>query len=518
MPQIWATARELFKKILGSSRSWRGEIAADRAAHDMLSEVQQLPPMDAVELAFTPALEQAHLIRTGGVSPIDLTEVYLQRIEQLNPKLGSYFTVMAEAAIADARVKTEWLASHPDHLPPFFGVPIAIKDLNPVAGTPCCYGIRAARNRIADRDDGIISSIRNAGFVILGKTATSQLGTLPYTEPPGFQPARNPWNLDYTPGGSSGGSAAALAAGLCAIAQGSDGGGSIRGPAFCCGLVGLKPSRGRISFAPVGERLQGLATNGPLGRTVADAAALLDVMSGYVVGDPYWLPEPETSFRATAKPPHAPLRIALITALKPVGETHPRCRQALLDTARSLESLGHRVEPMDPPDLSDLIEPFTAVWQSVVAEAKVPWFVLEKMNRWLLWRAWRQRVGAYLRSVTQLQVVARRIVAQLQPYDIVLLPTYLHPTIRVGEWRSLSSPQALARIIQWVAPCPPFNATGQPAISLPTGQLDDNGVPLGVQLVGRPGDDATVLSLAAQLEAVQPWHPLRPPLAAEQPD
>ncbi|MEM6424089.1 MAG: amidase, partial [Cyanobacteria bacterium P01_D01_bin.128] len=191
--------------------------------------------MDYVDLAFTPALKQAQLIRSGELSPLELTELYLSRIEQLNPKLGCYFAVMAEAAIADATAKTEQLANgaNRDALPQFFGVPISIKDLNPVAGHPCCYGVKAARNRIAESDDGIVNQIKQAGFVILGKTATSQLGTLPYSEPPGFPPARNPWRLDYTPGGSSGGAAASLAAGLCAIAQGSDGGGSIRGPAFC---------------------------------------------------------------------------------------------------------------------------------------------------------------------------------------------------------------------------------------------------------------------------------------------
>jgi amidase len=285
--------------------------------------------MNVVDLAFTPALDQAHLVRAGEVSPLELTELYLDRIEQFNPLLGCYFHVMAEQAIADAKAKTEYLTQHPDTLPPFFGVPISIKDLNPVAGVPCSYGIRAARNRIATADDGIIPSLREAGFILLGKTATSQLGTLPYTEPPGFAPARNPWNPDFTPGGSSGGGAAALAAGLCAIAQGSDGGGSLRGPAFCCGLVGMKPSRGRISFAPVGERLNGLATNGPLGRTVADTAALLDVMAGYTVGDPYWLPNPDTSFYDLSQRSPTGLKVALITELPPIGAAHPICKQAV---------------------------------------------------------------------------------------------------------------------------------------------------------------------------------------------
>ncbi|PSN78139.1 amidase, partial [filamentous cyanobacterium CCP4] len=226
--------------------------------------------MNSVDLAFLPALEQARLIRAKEISPLELTEIYLSRIERLNPALGAYVTVVAEQALADAKAKTEHLASNPDDLPPLFGVTVSVKDLNPVEGVACAYGIKAACDRIANQDDYIVGKLRQAGMVILGKTATSQLGSLPYTEPPGFPPARNPWNLDYTPGGSSGGGAAALAAGLCAISQGSDGGGSLRGPAFCCGLVGMKAARGRVSFSPVGERLNGLAINGPLGRTVAD--------------------------------------------------------------------------------------------------------------------------------------------------------------------------------------------------------------------------------------------------------
>lgn len=470
--------------------------------------------MTAVDLAFTPALEQAKLIRDKAVSPLELTQLYLDRIERLNPTLGSYFTVMAEAAIADARHKTDFLAQNPEVLPPFFGVPISIKDLNAVAGTPCSYGLAVARQRIAKKDDGLIPRIREAGFVILGKTATSQLGSLPYTEPPGFPPARNPWNPNYTPGGSSGGAASALAAGLCAIAQGSDGGGSIRGPAFCCGLVGLKPSRGRVSFAPVGERLQGMATNGPIGRTVADTAALLDVMAGYVMGDPYWLPPPEESFLAATREDPKPLKVGLVTTLHPIGEAQGVCKQAVLETAHRLEALGHTVEPMPPPDLTELIEPFITAWQCVVAETNIPFFVLERMNRWLLWRAWWVGSGAYLRAITQLQVVSRRIVDQFYPYDVVLLPVYMAPTIRVGEWQSLRCPTILDNLIRWIAPCPPFNASGLPAIAVPTG-FGDNGLPVGVQLVGRPARDDTVLAIAAQLERHHPWHDARPSIASK---
>lgn len=469
--------------------------------------------MNAVDLAFTPALEQAELIRQGQISPLDLTQLYLERIERLNPQLGAYVTVMAEAAIAEAQAKTEYLASHPDDLPPFFGVPIAVKDLNPVANVPCAFGIKAAANRVAEQDDYIVQKIRQAGFVILGKTATSQMGSLPYTEPPGFPPARNPWHLDHTPGGSSGGSAAALAAGLCAIAQGSDGGGSLRGPAFCCNLVGMKAARGRISFAPVAERLEGLALNGPLGRTVTDTAALLDVLSGYEVGDPYWLPDPKPHFQEWARRSPGQLRIGFATRLEPIGEADPLCAQAVQETVQRLADLGHQIEAITLPDLSELIEPFVVVWQGVLAEQNVPWIVLERMNRWLYWRARRVSSGAYLRAVAKMQAVARDLVRFCHPYDVIVLPVYMHPPIRVGQWRRLRSKTVLDNVINWVAPCPPFNATGQPAMAVPTNSFTPEGLPLGVQLVGRPADEMTLFSLAAQLEAAHPWHHQRPAIA-----
>ncbi len=470
--------------------------------------------MNATDLAFLPALEQARLIRNQEISPLELTEIYLERIERLNPQLGAYVVVMADQALADAKAKTEYLASHPQDLPPLFGATVSVKDLNPVEGVACAYGIKAACDRIADHDDLIVQKLRQAGLIILGKTATSQLGSLPYTEPPGFPPARNPWNLDYTPGGSSGGGAAALAAGLCSISQGSDGGGSLRGPAFCCGLVGMKASRGRISFSPVGERLNGLAINGPLGRTVADTALLLDILSGYEIGDPYWLPDPESPFLDSAQRAPKSLRIGYATRLEPVGEADPTCRQAVYATVQRLEEMGHHAEEVELPDLTDLIEPFTVVWECVIAEVGIPWIVLEKMNRWLYWRAWRINSGTYLRAVSQLQRVARQIVEFCYPYDVVVLPVYMHPPIKIGAWKQLQSPQILKNVIDWIAPCPPFNASGQPAVAIPTG-FGPNGLPLGIQLVGRPADEVTLLALAAQLEATAPWHQQRPEMAAE---
>ncbi|MBW4560624.1 MAG: amidase [Mojavia pulchra JT2-VF2] len=464
--------------------------------------------MNNNDLAFTPALELAQLIHRREVSPLEMVEIYLERIERLNPKLGSYFTVTADLAIADAKAKTEMLTTTAE-LPPFFGVPISIKDLNAVAGVPCTYGNPALLNNIPDYDDGVVTRIKQAGFVLLGKTAASEVGSFPYTEPTGFPPARNPWNLEYTPGGSSGGAASSVAAGLCAIAQGSDGGGSIRGPAACCGLVGIKPSRGRVTKAPVGDRLSGIATSGPIARTVADAAALLDAISGYFTGDPYWLPDPEPSFLAATEKKLGSLRIAFTTSIPPLGKADANCEQGVLQTVKLLEQFGHHVE-QKCLDFSGLVEPFQIVWQAGVAASGLPIEVLQPLNRWLF-----QRTGSvveYVQAVSQMQMVARQIVAFFDNVDVLVLPVYLHSPIRVGEWAALSPEEAFQNIINWVAPCPPANATGQPAIALPVG-FDSNGLPISVQLLGKPAAEATLISLAAQLEAANPWLQHRPALA-----
>jgi amidase len=470
--------------------------------------------MNSVDLAFTSAIEQARLIRLGEVSPLELTELYLARIERLNPTLGSFFLVMADQAIAEAKQKTEELAgleiSMREELPPFFGVPIPIKDLTPVAGVPCSYGIRVLHKRVATEEAGIVTRIKRAGFTILGKTATSALGSTPYTEAKGFPPARNPWNINYTPGGSSGGAAAAVAAGLSAIAHGSDGGGSVRGPAACCGLVGIKPARGRVSHAPIGDKVSGLATDGTLARTVADAAALLDVMAGYEVGDPYWLPDPPDSFLSATQKDVTPLRIGFATEIPPVGKADPICANAVQDMAYLLEGLGHLVEPVEV-DFTDLAEPLTTVWQASV-DMGVPWLFLGKLNRWLLGRSRARSGGVYLRAVMLMQAIARRTVANLSHLDVLLLPVFMHPTIRVGEWARLRAAKEFEHIVNWVAPCPPFNATGQPGIAVPAG-FDPNGLPIGVQLIGRPADETTLISLAAQIEQAKPWSHLRPAIA-----
>jgi amidase len=468
--------------------------------------------MNSVDLAFTPAIEQAQLIRRREVSPLELVELYLERIQRLDSQLGSYFTITAELALAEAKAKTEMLtqANDASELPPFFGVPISVKDLTSVAGVRCTYGVAALRDKIANYDDGVVVRMKQAGFTILGKTATSELGAFPYTEPPGFTPTCNPWNLAYTSGGSSGGAAAAVAAGLCPVAQGSDGLGSIRGPAFCCGVVGIKPTRGRVSWAPVGDHQSGIATNGPIARTVADAAALLDVMAGYITGDPYWLPDSQIPFVAAAQQTPAPLRIAFATAIAPFGEVHPLCQQAVLETVQLLEGMGHQIEA-GCPDFTGLFE-LTKIWQAGVVASGIPLAALSPMNRWIGEQS--GTAGEYLQAVAQMQVIARRIVAFFEDFDVLVLPVFMHPQIQVGEWAYLSPEETMQKMITWVSPCPAFNASGQPAIALPTGFDPTTALPVGIQLIGRPAAEATLIALAAQIEAAKPWSQHRPTFAS----
>jgi amidase len=459
--------------------------------------------MNKNDLCLKPALEQAELIKKGDLSPLELTELYLARIEQNNPQLGCFYHIAAEKAIADARSKTEQLAQTRDlkELSSLFGVTTAIKDLNSVAEMPISYGVAALKNKIARYDDAIVTKLKNAGLIILGKTATSAIGSLPYTEPPGFPPTRNPHNLEYTAGGSSGGAAAAVAAGLCAIAQGNDGGGSIRGPAFCCGIVGLKPSRGRVSFAPIGDYQNGIATNGVLSRTVLDSAAFLDLIAGYVPGDPYWLDSPEISFLSATQQPLSRLRIGVVKAIAPIQKIEPKLQQAVSKTAQKLENLGHIIEEIDL-DITELIEPFTTIWSAGVTSANIPLEFLSPMNQWIAEKS--GSAGQYLRAVSQMQLFSRTIVSLFQKYTVLLLPTYTHSTIKINQWANCHPEETLQNIINWIAPCPIWNATGQPAIAIPTDFTPDFAVlgdrlPIGVQLVGKPASEATILALAHQL-------------------
>lgn len=451
--------------------------------------------MNETQIAFLPALKQAELIKNKTISPLELTEIYLKRIENEDSQLGSYYYIAKEMALKDAKNKTELLTKNED-LPPFFGIPTAIKDLNTVANMPCSYGVEALKNNIPDYDEGVVTKVKLAGFTILGKTATSQVGSFPFTECSGFAPSRNPRHLDYTSGGSSGGAAAAVAAGLCSVAHGSDGGGSIRIPAACCGVVGIKPSRGRVSQAPVGDRLNGIATQGPIGRTVSDAAALLDIMSGYITGDPYWLPDPEISFFQASQETPQPLKVAFSKDIPEIAKCCPLYGAKIEEIAHKLANFGHFVEEKCP-HLADLVDPFTQVWRAGVCSSGIPLELLTPLNRWL--GEGGASTSDYLNAVAQMQVISRRIVAFFADFDVLLLPVLMHPPIKVGEWENLGFQETLTKITQWVAPSPLANASGLPAIAIPVG-LDENNLPIAVQIVGKPAAETTIIRLAAQIE------------------
>jgi len=484
--------------------------------------------VDSTELAFSPALEQAALVRNREVSPVELIDLYLERIDRLNPTLDAYLTVAADGARDRARRAEKELAAGTDDLPPFLGVPIAIKDLNDTIGIVTTHGTAGWNQRIPEADDHMVTRIRDAGFVILGKTNTPEFGSAPVTESPGYPPARNPWNLDRTPGGSSGGSAAATAAGLCPIAQGSDGGGSIRIPSALCGLFGIKPSRGRISTAPYAPSFH--AVNGPIARTVADAAALLDAAAGYVTGDPYWAPPPTRPFLEEVGASPGRLRIAITTDPLLGGlETAPGNRDAAERAGALLESLGHVVEPAAPvwPFDAASIQIVTVAPQMAAREAELPPLeTLDPVNRFLVEAGRHIPATTYLTASGDLVTRCRGVVGFFDDYDLLLTPTVPIPAPPIGEYTTMAArtdlQEFLARAMVEPAAMPafadlgrntsPWNVTGQPAVSVPLCQ-DDDGLPLGVQLVGRPADEATLVRVASQLEEACPWRDRRPPMA-----
>ena len=288
------------------------------------------------------------------------------------------------------------------------------------------------------------------------------------------------------------------------------GGGSVRGPAACCGIVGLKPSRGRISNAPVGDFQSGIATNGVLARSVADAAALLDIFSGYVTGDPYWLEDPEMPFHQAAMTTLPRLKIAFDFTVSPFPEAAEPCQQAVRKTVKQLEVMGHITEQASP-DCDGLLSPFKKIWESGVMASGIPFPLLSPLNQWLGNQA--GTAGDYLQAVQAMHMISRRIVAFFQDYDLLLLPVYLQQPIRIGEWAALPPEITVEKIIDWIAPCPPANASGLPAIALPAG-WDEKGLPLAIQLVGKPSDEASLLALAIQLETLNAWGDKRPSFSA----
>ncbi|TML73255.1 MAG: amidase [Actinobacteria bacterium] len=462
-----------------------------------------------MDLAFVPAVEQARLVREGEVSSLELVELYLERIARLDPELNSFVTVCAEEALARAREIDAGNGAGA-----FRGVPIGVKDLAATAGIRTTYSSRAFATNVPDFDTAVVRRLRDAGFVILGKTNTPEFGTTAFTESELNGATRNPWDPSRTPGGSSGGAAAALAAGLLPIAHGTDGGGSIRIPASCCGLFGLKPSRGRVSTAPF-TSLEGLSTAGPIARTVADAAAFLDVIAGYEPGDPWWTPPPVRPFAEEPGAEPGRLRIAVTTT--PPVETcvDSACASAATNAGVLLEELGHEVFERTPPwSEPDVFETFVTIWQ--VTPTLFPVHdpsLLTPLNRGLAESAAATSAVAYAQAAVRMQLLARRCVAFWQEVDVVLTPALALPPVPIG-WQE-EAEGAIGQLMRSVA-FTPFtaiaNVTGLPAISLPLGRTGD-GLPVGVQALGPPVGEALLLRLATQIEEAQPWRDERPPIS-----
>ena len=471
------------------------------------------------ELHDLTALEQGAAIRAREVSPTELVDHYLSRVGRLSDSVGAFVTVTDEHAREQAAVVEKRLRSSDrgDVLPPLFGVPTAIKDLNMTAGIRTSFGSAATADFVPEVSDEVVLRIEAAGMLSLGKTSTPEFGSPCYTEPEVAPPSRTPYDLERMAGGSSGGSASAVAAGLVPLAQGSDGGGSIRIPASCCGLFGLKPSRGRISAGPVYGDPVGLGANGPLARTVRDAAAMLDVMAGPAVGDPFWAPplqEGQTFLDACTRDPGR-LRIARFSS--PViasAEIHPECLRAYDHATRLLENLGHDVEEIDVPMPPEAVPTFETCWSVLSTLSPVPdenERLLRPLTRWLRSRGNAVSGPEFGLAVGELRRVAAVALQRLAPYDAVLTPTLAQPPLRVGEIRDDGDPaRDFANQKAFTPYTSAWNLTGMPAASLPL-HMTPEGLPVGVMLAARPAQEQLLLSLCAQVEAAAPWHDRRPP-------
>ena len=470
------------------------------------------------------ALGLGQLVKQGQVKPVELVDSVIDAIERTNGDLNAVITPMFEMAREAAR------AASVDESAPFAGVPFLLKDIRAAYnGVPTSDGCRLLRDLPKTYDSEIVRRHRNAGLICVGKTNTPEFGLTATTEPHAFGPTKNPWNLDCTPGGSSGGGAAAVSARILPMAHASDGGGSIRIPAACCGLFGLKPTRGRNPLGPdAGDVMNGLVVEHALTISVRDSAALLDATAGPDIGDPYCAPQVESSFSEAVQQEPGKLRVALSTE-SPFGvPVHADCIEAVESAGRLLEELGHAVE-LDVPEYDDRAfrTAFTAVWFSNLAAslaqlkaefgrdltaADVEPITLELGNR-----GSETTAAEYVAAVAGLQMVGRQVARFFQRYDIWLTPVlsapppslgYLHPGPSEADLRPYSR-----RVREWVPYTQLANATGQPAASIPLHWTAD-GLPVGVQVMARFGDECTLLRLAAQLEEARPWRDKRPPLCA----
>ncbi|GAA6156962.1 amidase [Pyruvatibacter sp. HU-CL02332] len=463
----------------------------------------------------------AELVRKGEVTAGELAEEALSRIEKHNPTLNAVVTDMADQGRQIAGDIDEG-----DAAAPFAGVPFLLKDImGDFEGVATQYGSRFVAGSPAPMHSTLTTRFLAAGLVPLGKTNVPEFGLLPVSESALYGPARNPWNPDHTPGGSSGGSAAAVAAGIVPLAHANDGGGSIRIPASSCGLVGLKPSRARIPQGPmIGDAMSGLTTDLVVSRTVRDTAVALDIAAGPEPGDPYFAPHHDGIWSEDVGTRPGNLRIGFTTKTPGGTPVHEECAKAVTNTAKLLESLGHHVEEASPPLDNDMMqEAFMAIWATGVTQqievqnvlfGKTPnQGDLEPLTIGL-WEAGKQISGAdYLNAVAMLQIMSRSVAQWHDEYDLWLTPTLGEPPLRIGtvDINEGDPQKAFEPILDYVPFTPIENATGQPAISLPLHWTPD-GLPVGVHFAGRAGDEATLIRIAAQLEQAQPWIDRHPPI------
>jgi amidase len=457
------------------------------------------------DMAFAGAAEHARLLADGVITAPALLDTYLDRIKRLNPVLRAYRVVLEDSARTEAAAAQRRLDAG-ERLP-LLGVPVAIKDDVDVAGEITAMGT-GGYGPVKIQDAEVVSKLRDAGAVILGKTAVPELCLWPFTESLTFGATRNPWDLERTPGGSSGGSAAAVAAGLAPVALGSDGGGSIRIPSTWCGLFGVKPQRDRVPLAPHDGAWNGLSVNGPIARTVADAALFLDVTAS--------VPGPNGGFVGAAARPPGRLRIALSTKVPPplIARAGKAQRRAVRDAGALLTELGHDVvvrDPDYPPSatLTNFLPRYLRGARDDMAMIPDPQR-LEARTRELarLGGLFSDRRIAAARAAED--GIRARVLSIFDDVDVVVTPGTAQGPSRVGAYQRCGAIATLLLVATRVPFQEIFNATGQPAAVVPWG-LDRDGLPLSIQLVGRPSDEATLLSLSAQIETARPWSRRRPP-------
>ena len=463
------------------------------------------------ELAFAGAARQAELMRSGEVSSRELVELYLERIERIDPQLNAYRVVMAESALTGADEADAQRRRGDER--PLLGVPLAIKDNVDVAGELTTLGTRA-HGPPATADAEVVRRLRIAGAVILGKTNVPELAIMGSTESPTWGVTRNPWGLEHTPGGSSGGSGAAVAAGLAAAAHATDGAGSIRIPAANCGLFGLKPQRGRVSLMPNLEHWKGMSVTGALSRSVQDTALYLDAASGAAPGDLHVARPPPRPFLESARTPPGRLRIAVSFKPPLPFPLHPEVHGAVESTAYLLRSLGHHVEHHDPA-YNEIGAVFMPRYLRGIADDAADMARPELLQRRTRGFA---RLGRALpdavveRAIRDEPRQAARINRLFESYDVLMTPTTARPPVGAAEWEGLGAVRTLLGMVRVYPYTATWNATGQPAASVPAG-FSCEGLPLAVQLVGRAHDEGVLLSLAAQVEAERPWADARPPVS-----